>query len=167
MGALVLANIVSKLSLSQNRDFHLLIDEAHNFGGTQAIAVLLQEARKFGVSVTVVTQHLAALSDATRAALLGNAHTLCCYRMGPEDAELLAPAFDRAQQTFNPYALQHLERGEAMVRIGGDDASLVQIPVPEPGRGNVKAIKKQSRLHYGVPREKVERNIFKVLGLKG
>lgn len=166
MGALVLANIVSKLSLGQGRDFHLLIDEAHNFGGTQAIAVLLQEARKFSVSCTVVTQHLAALSEATRAALLGNAHTLCCYRLGPEDAALLAPAFDRAQQAFNPYALQHLERGEAIVRIGGDDASLVTIPVPQPGSGNVEAIKKQSRLHYGRPREQVERNIFKVLNTK-
>ena len=166
MGALILANIVSKLSLGQGRDFHLLIDEAHNFGGTQTIAVLLQEARKFGVSVTVVTQHLAALSDATRAALLGNAHTLCCYRLGPEDAALLAPAFDRAQQAFNPYTLQHLERGEAVVRIGGDDASLVTIPVPAPGGGNVAAIKKQSRLHYGSQRERVERNIFKVLNAK-
>jgi hypothetical protein len=166
MGALILANVVSKLSLGQGRDFHLLIDEAHNFGGAQAIAVLLQEARKFGVSVTVVTQHLAALNEATRAALLGNSHTLCCYRLGPEDAELLAPAFDRAQQAFNPYTLQHLERGQAIVRIGSEDASLVEIPVPESGRGNVEAIKKQSRLHYGVPRQRVERNIFKVLGPK-
>ena len=166
MGALILANIVSKLSLGQGRDFHLLIDEAHNFGGTQTLSVLLQESRKFKVSCTVITQHLAALSEATRAALLGNAHTLCCYRLGPEDAALLAPAFDRAQQAFNPYTLQHLERGEAIVRIGGDDASLVRIPVPPPGGGNVAAIKKQSRLHYGVPRERVERNISRVLNAR-
>jgi hypothetical protein len=166
MGALVLANIVSKLSLSQGRAFHLLIDEAHNFGGTQALAVLLQEARKHSVSCAIVTQHLAALSDATRAALLGNAHTLCCYRLGPDDAELLAPSFDRAQQSFSPYTLQHLERGQAVARVGGDDAYIVEIPVPEPGTGNVEAIKKQSRLHYGVARERVERNIFKVLGVR-
>ena len=163
-GALILANIVSKLSLSQGRDFHLLIDEAHNFGGTQAIAVLLQEARKFGVSVAVVTQHLAALNEATRAALLGNAHTLVCYRVGPEDAALLAPSFDRAHQPFNPYTLTHLDRGEAVIRIGASEASHVTIPVPQRSGCNVAAIKKQSRLHYGRPRDQVERNIFKALG---
>ena len=67
---------------------------------------------------------------------------------------------------FNPYSLQHLERGQAIVRSGSDDASRVEIPTPPKGRGNVSAIKKQSRLHYGVPRERVERNIFKVLGAK-
>jgi hypothetical protein len=164
MGALLLANVASKLSLSQGRDFHLLIDEAHNFS-VQTIAVLLQEARKFNVSTTIVTQHLAALDEKTRAALLGNANTLCCLRLGPEDAERVAPTFDREHQKMNPYTLEHLKRGEAVIRVGGDDAMVVEIPAPRRGEGNVETIKKQSRLHYGHPREKVEANILRALGM--
>jgi hypothetical protein len=40
----------------------------------------------------------------------------------PEDSKLLAPAFDRAQQAFN--TLPTLERGQAVVCIGIDDANL-------------------------------------------
>jgi len=166
MGALLLANIVSKLSLAQDRDFHLLIDEAHSFGDTQALAVLLQEARKYQVTVAVATQHLAAVDEKTRAALLGNAHTIACFRLGSEDAAVLAPTFNRLHQEFNPNTLQQLERGEAVVRVGGGDATMVQIPAPVRGTGNLDAIKQQSRLHYGVPRKLVERNIAKAIGLK-
>ena len=163
MGALLLANVVSKLSLAQERAFHLLIDEAHNFGDTQAIATLLQEARKFSVDCAIVSQHRAALDVKTRAALLGNIHTLLCFRIGREDAELLAPTFDREHASFNPYTLQHLERGEAMIRVGVRDAVLIDVPPPQTGRGEPNAVTKQSRLHYGVPRETVERNIMRAL----
>lgn len=164
MGALLLANVVSKLSLAQERQFHLLIDEAHNFGDTPAIATLLQEARKFSVSCTIVTQHLTALDAKTRAALLGNIHTMLCFRMGTEDAALLAPAFNREHATFNPYTLQHLERGEAVIRVGGDDALLIDVPTAQVGTADVEAVKKQSRLHYGVARTEVERNFMRALG---
>jgi hypothetical protein len=164
MGALLLANVVSKMSLGQAKDFHVLVDEAHNFGGTQALAVLLQEARKHSVSCAIVTQHLAALDEKTRAALLGNAHTLICFRMGSEDAALIAPAFNREHQEFNAHRLTHLERGEAVVRIGAGDAHVVDIPPPHEGRASLEVILKQSRLHYGVARAKVERNISRALG---
>jgi len=164
MGALLLANVVSKLSLTQSKDFHILVDEAHNYGNTQALAILLQEGRKYSVSCAIVTQHLAALDESTRAAMLSNCHTLVCFRMGNADAELLAPAFDREHQRFNPYTLQHLERGQAVVRIGAEDACIVRTPAPIPGGGNLEAIAKQSRLHYGVERATVERNILKALG---
>lgn len=163
MGSLLLANALSKLSLAGGRDFHILVDEAHNFGGTQAVALLYQEARKHGCSVTLATQHLAALSESTRAAVLANAYSLICYRLGPEDAELLAPAFDRTHQAFNPYLLQHLGRGEAVARIGSNDAEQLQMPLPPVGRGNLEAIKKQSRTHYGNHREDVERKILQLL----
>jgi hypothetical protein len=166
MGALLLANVVSKLSLTQKGDFHLLIDEAHNFTGAQSLAVLLQESRKFNTSVTVATQHLAALSEDTRSALLGNAHTLVCFKLATADADLLAPTFNRQFQDFNPYALQHLERGQAIVRDGSGDANTVAIPPPWIGKGKPDIVRRQSRLHYANRREDVERNILKALGHK-
>ena len=161
MGALLLANVLSKLTVGEKRDFHVLIDEAHNFG---SIALLLREARKFGVSITAVTQQLSGLEEQTRAALLGTAHTLICFRLGIEDAPLLAPGFDRAFQEFNPYTLRHLERGEAVVRSGSRDAELIDMPLPTARTCDPKVVKKQSRRHYGNPREEVELKIFGVLG---
>lgn len=161
MGALLLANVLSRLTIGQERDFNILIDEAHNFGN---IAPLIREARKFKVSVTAATQQLAGLNEDTRAALLGAAHTLICFRLGVEDAELLAPSFSRAFQDFNPYVLQHLDRGEAVVRSGSNDAALVDMPLPDDTCGNADTAKKQSRLHYANRRDVVERNILKALG---
>jgi len=163
MGALLIGNVLSKLTLAQTRDFHLIIDEAHSFSST-AVASLVKEARKFNVSVTFATQDLASLDDRTRAALLGAVHSVMCFRLGVEDAALLAPSFDREYQAFNPYLLQHLGRGEAVMRIGGDDTVVVDVAAPPTGTGNVEAIKRQSRLHYGNRREDVERKIMRALG---
>lgn len=99
-----------------------------------------------------------------RAALLGAVHSVMCFRLGVEDAALLAPSFDQQFQTFNPYALQHFEAGEAVIRIGGGDGVIVDVASPPEGKGNVDAIKQQSRLHYGNRREVVERRIMKALG---
>lgn len=145
------------------RHFHLIIDEAHSFSST-AVASLVKEARKFRVSVTFATQDLASLDERTRAALLGAVHTVMCFRLGVEDAALLAPSFDQQFQSFNPYALQHFETGEAVIRIGGGDGVVVDVAPPSEGKGNVEAIKRQSRLHYGNRREDVERKIMKALG---
>ena len=163
MGALLIGSVLSKLTLGQRSDFHLLIDEAHTFS-TNAIAELLRSARKFRVSVTVVSQHLAAFDEETRAALLGTTHSLVCFRLGVEDAKFLAPHFNRAQQDFNPYGLQHLGRGEAVIRAGSGEANVIDIPLTKACGGDPETIKKQSRRHYGNRREDVERNIFKVLG---
>lgn len=163
MGALLIGNVLSKLTLAQKRHFHLIIDEAHSFSST-AVASLVKEARKFGVSVTFATQDLASLDERTRAALLGAVHSVMCFRLGVEDAALLAPSFDQQFQSFNPYALQHLETGQAVIRIGGDDGVILDVAQPPEGKGDVEVIKRQSRLHYGNRREDVERRILTALG---
>ncbi|HEX2841383.1 type IV secretory system conjugative DNA transfer family protein [Hyphomicrobium sp.] len=161
-GALLIGSVLSKLTMAQKRHFHLIIDEAHSFSST-AVASLVKEARKFGVSVTFATQDLASLDVRTRAALLGAVHSLMCFRLGVEDADLLAPSFDQQFQSFNPYALQHFATGEAVIRIGGNDGVVVDVARPREGEGNVAAIKQQSRLHYGNRREDVERKLLRAL----
>ena len=78
---------------------------------------------------------------------------------------VLAPQFDRAHQTFNPYALRQLPRGSAMVRISAGDSEKVQM-FPDPlACGDAEAVKKQSRLHYGVARESVEECLRSILSV--
>jgi DNA helicase HerA-like ATPase len=162
-GAFLIAQVLSKLTLGLGQDFHLHIDEAHNFGG---LGLLLREARKFRCSVTAATQFLQGLDDETRAALRGTARTHVYFRLGGDDAELVAPSLDREFQSFNPHMLQHLERGSAIIRRPGHEASQVGMPAPLRGVGNPSAVIKQSRLHYGSHRTDVEERIFRVLGFE-
>jgi len=160
-GAFLIASVLAKLRTGLTHDFHIHIDEAHNFN---SLALLLQEARKFKVSVTAITQYLGALDASTRAALIGTARTHAYFRLGSDDADLVAPSLNKEFEDFNPHTLRHLERGVAVLRIPGTNAREVDIPAPVRGRGNPEAVIKQSRLHYGVRREIVERNIMKALG---
>lgn len=168
MGALLIARVQAaamaraSLRASERRPFHLLVDEAQNFG-TDAIAALLSEGRKYGISLTIATQYLAALPERTRASLLGNAGTLIAFRSSSEDAVLLASKFDRTHQAFNPTALVELERGEALVRTSGEETRLIRLPPPEPVSESV-AVMRQSRRHYARQRAEVEARIMRALG---
>jgi hypothetical protein len=71
------------------------------------------------------------LSEKTLAAVMGNVAALIVFRVGHDDAIVLAPDFDRPHQAFNPYALRQLPRGEAMVRISNHEGELVAMH-PDP-----------------------------------
>lgn len=162
MGAFLIAQVLSKLSLNLARDFHLHIDEAHNFG---SLGLLLREARKFRCSVTAATQILESLDDETRAAVRGTARTHAYFRLGGDDAKLVAPTLDREHQAFNPEVLQHLDRGVAVARRPGHDACEVEVPPPVRGVGSPATVIKQSRIHYGISRARVETNLLRALGI--
>lgn len=161
MGAFLIAQVLSKLALGNGPAFHLYIDEAHNVG---SLSLLLREARKYRVSVTAATQFLDGLDPATRSALRGTARTHAYFRLGGDDAVLVAPSLDREFQKFNPHVLQHLERGAAILHRPGHETTEVLLPPPRRGLGNSEAVIKQSRLHYGVRRDAAETRIFKALG---
>ena len=163
MGALVLAHVRAaamarvSIPIAERADFHLIADEMHAFGPA-SIARLLQETRQVRLSVTLATQFLEALTDSTRAALLGNAKTLTAFRCGPGDASVLARNFNRLFQDFNYNALLELTDGEAVIAAPGREAIRVLVAPPAP-LGSTELVKKQSRRHYGRPRATVEHYI--------
>ena len=124
---------------------------------------ILSEARKYGLSLTMATQFMAGLSERTRAAVMGNVAALIVFRVGHEDAVVLAPEFDRPHQAFNPYALRQLPRGEAMVRISSAEGELAEMHPDPPPCGNSERVKQQSRIHYGITRESVESRLHRLL----
>lgn len=84
--------------------FHVYIDEFQTFT-TLSFVTLLPELRKYGVSLTLAHQYLHQLDPEVRHAVLGNAGTLISFRIGPEDASVMAAQF---QPTFEVVDLLNL-----------------------------------------------------------
>ena len=78
---------------SEREDFHLYIDEFHNFT-TESFASILEEARKYRLCLTLAHQHMGQLPERIRSAVLGNAGSILSFRVGSTDAEILAKEFD-------------------------------------------------------------------------
>ncbi|HEX3666922.1 MAG TPA: DUF87 domain-containing protein [Rhizomicrobium sp.] len=74
------------------RPFFLYLDEFHNFT-TLMIASMMSELRKYGIGMILANQYLHQLEPDIRHAVLGNAGTLISFRLGPEDATIMAKEF--------------------------------------------------------------------------
>jgi len=74
------------------RPFFLYVDEFQNFT-TLMFANMMSELRKYGIGLTLANQHFHQLDVDVRHAVLGNAATLVSFRVGPEDAMILAREF--------------------------------------------------------------------------
>ncbi len=168
--------VVSKLQMAaleradlpeeKRHDFYLYIDEFQNFI-TDSIATILSEARKYKLNLIIANQFMKQLEDnkgktTVRDAVLGNAGTLVTFRIGPEDAELLAKEY---APVFSAYDLINVEQYTAYVKLLIDNtaAKPFNMLTYSPLSGNkelAEVIKELSRLKYGRPREIVEAEIM-------
>jgi hypothetical protein len=87
----------AEVPIQERRHFFLYVDEFQTFT-TLAFANLMPELRKHGVGLTLAHQYLDQLETNVRHSILGNAGTLISFRLGPEDAAVIAqemlPVFD-------------------------------------------------------------------------
>ena len=83
----------SEMPEGSRTPFHIYADEVHNFA-TSSTAAMMRELRKYGVSLTLANQYLEQLDKAIREVILGNAGSLCCFRLGAHDAGYLEKTFD-------------------------------------------------------------------------
>lgn len=74
------------------RLYFLYLDEFHSFT-TLMLANMMSELRKYGVGLVLSHQYLHQLEPEIHHAVLGNAGTIVSFRVGPEDATLLADEF--------------------------------------------------------------------------
>jgi len=132
LGALVLGEFAkaafarASTPTDRRRPFLLVVDEAASFA-TAPFLELTAEARKYGISLFVATQSLAAMDEHTRHAFLGTVGTLAAFRLGADDAEIVAREFG------HEYAAPHLLRlsvGDMVVRTGAGRARLVEGSAP-------------------------------------
>src|SRR5690606_37825532 len=86
LGALMVTKIqlaaMSRANISQLQDrrpFYLYVDEFQNVA-TDSFAVILSEARKYGLNLTVANQYVNQMTPIVRDAVFGNVGSLISFR---------------------------------------------------------------------------------------
>jgi GTPase SAR1 family protein len=95
LGALFMTGIANAAlsrgdaSPEERPPFYLYCDEFQNFA-TESFGLILSEARKYGLSLTLAHQFLGQLPESLQLAVMGNAGSTIALRVGAEDAPLIA-----------------------------------------------------------------------------
>lgn len=146
--------------VEDRRPFYLYVDEFQNFA-TDSFAVILSEARKYGLNLTVANQYVAQMTDSVRDAVFGNVGTTICFRVSAEDAPILDKQFE---PTFDASDLLQLNNRHFVISmiINGEKVpafSATTLSIPASPQDNFSSIVEYSRVRYGRPREEVEKEI--------
>lgn len=96
----------------QRRDFYLYVDEFQNFA-TPDFAVILSEARKYKLNLTVANQFIGQVEEEVKNAVFGNVGTKISFRVGVTDANYLQHEF---APVFGEDDLLNVERFHAFVK---------------------------------------------------
>ncbi len=156
LAALSRANVPEE----DRQDFHLYIDEFHNFA-TDSFATVLSEARKYRLCLTLSHQYIDQLREKIRAAVFGNVGTIISFRVGGSDAKILAHDFGN-DYTSGPFS--SLGNHEVVVKTisGGDNLEPFRgrtLPPLHIRSGSRDRVIRRSRQRYAVPKEDVESKI--------
>ncbi|MBQ3293142.1 type IV secretion system DNA-binding domain-containing protein [Candidatus Saccharibacteria bacterium] len=146
--------------VQDRRPFYLYVDEFQNFA-TDSFAVILSEARKYGLNLTVANQYVAQMTDSVRDAVFGNVGTTISFRVSAEDAPILdkqfEPIFDASdllQLNNRHFVISMIINGEKVPAF-----SATTLSIPATPQDNFSSIIEYSRVRYGRPREEVEAEI--------
>ena len=151
----------------ERRVFHLYADEFQSFS-TESFALILSEARKYALTLTLGHQYLGQLSDRLRQAVLGNTGSFIAFRVGAEDAPLVADHLGLG----NPTAVQDLSNFQAYGRflIENTPTSATHLSLyesPESVNARPHKLVANSRIRFGRDRRVVENRIARFLSARG
>jgi hypothetical protein len=140
----------------QRRDYTLYIDEFQNFASL-AFAKILSEARKWHLSIVLAHQFIDQIAESgLHAAVLGNCGTIVSFRIGAEDARIIARAIGAPESE-----LIALSRGHAFVRTLRDGQPTIARPIktepPALGSGRLAKAIANTRANFARPRMLAER----------
>jgi hypothetical protein len=128
----------------ERRPFTLYVDEFQNFA-TESFASILSEARKYKLQLVLSHQFLGQVPDLLRQAVFGNVAEMISFRVGAEDAPMLAK--ELGLRNFN--VLTDLPNFAAYRRQGGPhDAELFAPLPPRPSKGILERVKRETRNRY-------------------
>ncbi len=146
--------------VKDRRPFYLYVDEFQNFA-TDSFAVILSEARKYGLNLTVANQYIAQMTDSVRDAVFGNVGTTISFRVSADDAPILVKQFE---PTFDESDLIQMNNRHFIISmiIGGEKVpafSATTLSIPESPNNNLNAIIASSRELYARNRSEIEKEI--------
>ncbi|MDO4508169.1 MAG: type IV secretion system DNA-binding domain-containing protein [Candidatus Saccharibacteria bacterium] len=146
--------------VKDRRPFYLYVDEFQNFA-TDSFAVILSEARKYGLNLTVANQYVAQMTDSVRDAVFGNVGTTISFRVSADDAPVLVKQFE---PTFEAGDLLQLNNRHFVISmiINGEKVpafSATTLSIPSSPTDNFDDIIAHSRRMFGRPRAEVEAEI--------
>ena len=169
LGALLTTSIAqaalsrADVPASERRTFHLYADEFQSFA-TTSFALILSEARKYGLTLTIAHQYLNQLSDELRSAVFGNVGSLAALRTGAEDAAILAEQIGLGGRD----ALLDLGNFTGWARLlrNGAPTSPIRLdlsPAPLSRRSSAHRLIATSARRFGRPRAQVEERVRRFL----
>jgi Helicase HerA, central domain len=144
---------------ADRRTFHLYADEFQSFA-TESFALILSEARKYALTLTIGHQYLGQLPDRLRDAVFGNVGSVVACRAGPQDASILAEQIGLGGAD----ALLDLPNFTGWARLlrNGVPTSPIRLALldaPPPRRPDAHRLIETSRARFGRPRKGVEERI--------
>lgn len=146
--------------IKDRRPFYLYVDEFQNFA-TDSFAVILSEARKYGLNLTVANQYVAQMTENVRDAVFGNVGTTISFRISADDAPILIKQFEPTFEETDIIQLNNRHFVISMI-INGEKVpafSATTLSIPNTPKSNLDAIITHSRDHFTRPRIIIESEI--------
>ncbi|MBO7664839.1 type IV secretion system DNA-binding domain-containing protein [Candidatus Saccharibacteria bacterium] len=147
-------------NIEDRRPFYLYVDEFQNFA-TESFAVILSEARKYGLNLTVANQYVSQMTEQVRDAVFGNVGTTISFRVSADDAPVLIKQFEPTFEESDIIQLNNRHFIISMI-IGGEKVpafSATTLSIPHTPKDNFDAIVTHSRANYARPRAAIEAEI--------
>ena len=147
-------------NVEDRRPFYLYVDEFQNFA-TDSFAVILSEARKYGLNLTVANQYTSQMTEAVRDAVFGNVGTTISFRVSADDAPILSKQFEPVFEAQDLLNLNNRHFVVSMI-INGEKTpafSATTLSIPKPPNDLTPRIVRNSRLIYARNRDEVEDEI--------
>ena len=163
MGAMIITKIyqaaMSRADTpeEQRPDFYFYVDEFQNFA-TDTFYEIMSEARKYHLNLTIAHQYMGQLSQKIRQTVFGNIGSMISFRVGAEDASVMAEEFspifkerDIINLGVREFYIKMSVKGEIREPFSGRT-----LDVPAVTQDNTARIIEQSRRKYCRPKAEVE-----------
>lgn len=140
--------------------FYLYVDEFQNFA-TDSFAVILSEARKYGLSLMMANQYIAQMPENVANAVFGNVGSIIAFRVGAQDADSLQREF---MPVFEAQDLINQDNYNIYIKMAIDGvtsapfSSQTVMPLAKKSMLN-ESIIGSSRTKYSMARAEIEQQI--------
>lgn len=146
--------------IEDRKPFYLYVDEFQNFA-TDSFAVILSEARKYGLNLTVANQYVSQMTPSVRDAVFGNVGSLVSFRVGADDAHVLQRYFEPQFDSQDLIQL-HNQAFVSAMSIDGEKSPAFSgrtLRLPPVQADHTAQIIEHSRKLYSRDREEVEQTV--------